>query len=101
LVRLLLSQGDMAGARKHLDACAALCAKHRMPHVEKALRETCERLELAERSRKPTFRDLPTMLRDLHAWKDRYPQVADAILPFWYWGFSPPICGQTAARCLV
>jgi len=88
LVSLKMSQGDMAGARKHFDASASICAGYPMPDVEEALRETQKRLEVAERSRKSTASDLSTMLRELHAWKDRYPQAADAILPFWYHCFS-------------
>lgn len=88
LVSLKLSQGDIAGARKHLDSAASMCAGYPMPDVEEAIRETEMRLEFAERSRGPTASDLPTMLRELHAWKDRYPQAADAILPFWYHCFG-------------
>lgn len=91
LVSLKMSQGDMAGARKHFDVSTSICAGHPMPDVQEALRETQKRLEGAERSRKPTASDLPTMLRELHAWKDRYPQLAGAILAFWYHGCSPEL----------
>lgn len=88
LVWLKLSQGDIAAARRHLDTCEAITKQHGFRDISEHLLTTRQRLEHAERSRRPAGRDLAAMLRDLHVWKNRYPAVADAILPFWYWGFS-------------
>ncbi|MHB8580524.1 MAG: tetratricopeptide repeat protein [Ignavibacteriaceae bacterium] len=88
LVHLKLSQGDIVSSRRHLDTCEAITKQHGFHDISECLLTTRERLEQAERSRKPAGSDLSTLLRGLHAWKNRYPRVADAILPFWYWGFS-------------
>lgn len=88
LVHLKMSQGDLAGARKHFDAATSICSGYPMPDVEEALRITEKHLAFAERSREAAPRTLPEMLHELHDWVRRYPTESEAILPFWYWCYS-------------
>jgi tetratricopeptide (TPR) repeat protein len=101
LVWLKLSQGDITTARRHLDICEAITKQHGFRDISEHLLTTRERLEQAERSRKPVGSDLTALLRGLHAWKNRYPQMADAILPFWYWGFSADLWSNCRVKFLV
>ena len=98
LVALKLSQGDIAGARKHFDCATAICAGHPMTDVEEALRDTRSRLESAEQSRRPPASDMPTMIRELRTWTARYPTAADAILAFWYHCFSSQLWANCRAQ---
>ena len=88
LADLKLSQGEVAGARRHFDVSKEICEQHHMRDVAEALFVTARRLEQAERFRNSARLDIPTLLRGLHTWKDRYPQAADSILALWYHCFQ-------------
>jgi tetratricopeptide (TPR) repeat protein len=98
LARLKMSQGDLNGARKHLETSQSICATHPMRDIEQLLTATEMQIQFAERCREAPPNDLLRMLRELHAWKDRHPEVADAILPCWYHWYSADLWSN--CRCM-
>lgn len=82
---LKLSQGDVDGARRCFEEAESLAEKHNFADVSRALKASLERLGDAERFYQPPRGDLPSLVRELHAWCARYPTMRDAILPLWYY----------------
>jgi tetratricopeptide (TPR) repeat protein len=85
---LKLSQGDIEGARRCIDAASDLAEKHNFKDILDVLNESRLRLWHAGRLRQPPHRDFPSLIGELQEWCARYPDTSAAILPLWYYLYS-------------
>jgi tetratricopeptide (TPR) repeat protein len=103
-----LSEGDVTGATRCLEAAKRVAEKHGFKDVLDKLRLSLEHLEHERRVRQPPHRDFPSLIRELHDWCERYPKFSKGILPVWYylhraefWSICRSLLGVKFLICAV